>query len=201
MCAYASEVLDGTAPGPYSDELAELYAMLALQGSTPTPAHRPAPVSPAVVAGGGPDCSTPRKQSGDMATQSPVQQPATWALGSRSSSSSSVCCSSVSASHALRRKQSSGTRSALQLLPYRGERQHLATSGRVVRRQSDRRRRERSAERSDRERITGPLGVSAARVEDLPVRSLLDARSVRHRGATASQAWDDQGKVYAPATA
>ena len=37
MCAYASEVLDGTAPGPYSDELAELYAMLALQGSTPAP--------------------------------------------------------------------------------------------------------------------------------------------------------------------
>jgi len=37
MCAYASEVLDGTAPGPYSDELAELYATLALQLSTPTP--------------------------------------------------------------------------------------------------------------------------------------------------------------------
>jgi hypothetical protein len=34
MCAYASEVLDGTAPGPYSDELAELYATLALARSS-----------------------------------------------------------------------------------------------------------------------------------------------------------------------
>ena len=33
VCAYALEVLDGTAPGPYSDELAEQYATLALQAA------------------------------------------------------------------------------------------------------------------------------------------------------------------------